>query len=764
MKKTVLLLLAAGMMGGIDVVAQEMDSLRTFDLQQVQVNATRATDKTPMAYSDIQQDEIRTINYGKDVPTLLNMLPSVTMSSDAGAGIGYTGIHIRGTDPTRINVTANGIPLNDSESAQLYWVNMGDFSSSLQSIQVQRGVGTSTNGGAAFGATVNMLTESVLRDPYIGFDVSGGTYDTHKETLRFSSGLFSEHWGIQGRFSNIGSNGYIDRAKSRLNSYFIQAGYFGDNTILKFITFNGTEKTYMAWDYASKADMAKYGRTYNPSGKYTDPNGNKTYYSNQTDNYHQQHYQLLWNQRLNRQWNLNLALHYTRGDGYYEQYKVDQKLYKYLITGGLCADVVRQKHMLNDFYGTVFSINYDNEKNLTATFGGGWNKYDGDHFGRLLWVGSQYYWDSSENQIFSNAGNNLDADHEYYRNNARKTDGNIYGKLNYEFVRGLNGFVDLQYRFINYKMSGTSQEFDDSKKQRPLVLDRSYHFFNPKFGLTYTFLRRHTAYASYAVAHREPTRNDFEDMLAEKDEVDPRQERLNDLEVGYRYEGKTFSVGANFYYMKYKNQFVLTGAQDSNGEMVARNIKDTYRMGIELQAEWRPFDGFLWNVNATWSRNRAKNMQVTVINDDWTQSYANVGTTNLAYSPDLILASRLSYEWRGWRASLMTKYISEQYMTNSGFKSYLENDGTTTSAMIDAIFVSDLDLSYTFHLPYVKSATLGVTVYNLFNRKYESNGSCSMNFRRNSAGAIEAYNGGWAWATYSAQAPTHFLAHLSLNF
>lgn len=738
---------------------QSADSLLTQDLQEVQVVSTRATKKTPVAFSNVSKEQIKQVNYGKDLPQVLQMLPSVTMSSDAGTGIGYTGIHVRGTDPTRINITTNGIPMNDAESAQLYWVNLGDLTSSLQSIQVQRGVGTSTNGAGAFGATVNMLTENIGAQPYTAIDLSAGSYGTHKETVRFSTGLIDDHWGLQGRLSNIGSDGYIDRASTRLNSYFLQGGYFGDNTMVKLVTFNGTEKTYHAWDYASRKDMQQYGRTYNPCGQYNDADGNTAYYKNQTDNYHQQHYQLIWNQRINRQWNVNAALHYTRGDGYYEQYKTEQKLYKYLLQSALGSksDLVRQKRMGNDFFGLVASANYDNHKGLQANIGGGWNKYDGDHFGRLVWV-----------REFSGS---INPDHEYYRNNAKKTDGNIYGKLNYELAKGLNAFVDLQYRHISYQMSGTSQEFDDNHQQRPLTLDRQYDFFNPKAGLTYDLAPGHKVYASYAIAHKEPTRNDYEDMMAETDAVDPQAERLNDLEAGYTFSTKHLTFNANLYYMVYDNQFVLTGAQDSNGEMVARNVKDSYRAGLELSADWRPFDGFQWNVNATLSQNRAKNMQLTVINDDWSQSYVNAGTTHLAYSPDLIVGSSLSYEYKGLRAALLSKYISEQYMTNSGFKAYKEDDGTETRAMLDAMFVNDLDLSYSFALRRANgqttrrpTVTLGVTIYNLFNERYETNGSCSMNFRKAADGSIEAYNGGWAWATFSAQAPIHFLAHASVTF
>ena len=756
MRKRLLPLGAAFLMLGGYASAQDQDSL-FMDIEEVQVISTRANSKTPVAYSHMEKEQIEEVNHGKDIPTILNMLPSVTTSSDAGTGIGYTGIHVRGTDPTRINVTANGIPLNDAESSQLYWVNLGDFASSVQSMQLQRGVGTSTNGAGAFGATLNLKTDNLSAEPYVGVDLSGGSYGTHKETVRFSTGLFGKHWGIQGRLSNIGSDGYIDRASTKLNSYFLQAGYMDDNTVVKFVTFNGWEKTYHAWDYASKQDMKTYGRKFNPSGMYFDQNGDTAFYKNQTDNYHQQHYQLHWNQYLTNFWSLNAALHYTHGDGYYEQYKEGQKLYKYMFSqlpGSETfqmskANLVRQKRMRNDFYGAVASLNFDNRSGLSANIGGGWNRYDGDHFGKLVNIVG---YDGVIPRGF-----------RYYDNDAKKTDFNVYGKVNYELFRNFNAFVDLQYRHVGLKMDGTSQEYDDQDKQVPFDLNRKYDFFNPKFGITYSPAKGHTAYASYAIAHKEPTRNDFEDMMSETDQVDPKAERLNDLELGYRFQARKFTASANFFFMDYDNQFVLTGAQDSNGEMVARNIKDSYRMGVELAATWQPLKGFTWDANATWSRNRAKNMNVTVINEDWSQSYANVGTTHLAYSPDFILNNKFSYEWKGLKASLFTKYISEQYMTNSGFKGYLEEDGSTTSAMIDKIFTTDLDVNYSFKFGCVKRLTVGATVYNLFNEKYESNGSCSMNFRNNN-GKIEAYNGGWAWATFSAQAPTHFMAYLSINF
>lgn len=743
---------------------QKLDSLkgvrtsamRNVTLQDVQVVATRADNKTPMANQNFSKNQIKAVNFGQDMPSLLSLTPSVTFSSDAGNGIGYTDIHVRGTDPTRINVTTNGVPINDAESSKTFWVNMPDIASSAETIQIQRGVGTSTNGSGAFGATINIQTENIGAKPFTGVDISAGSYGSHKETLRFGTGLLGGHWGFQGRLSNIGSDGYIDRASAKLNSYFLQGGYFSENTLVKFVTFNGTEKTYHAWDYASKADMAKYGRTYNPCGEYTDANGNTVYYKDQTDNYHQQNYQLILNQIINPYLTFNATLHYTHGYGYYEQYKTSAKLAKYTLTDdwSVKSDLVRRKIMSNDLYGFVGGLNYDNKKNLTLSVGGGWNKYDGDHYGNVIWV-----------RTFSGS---LDPNHEYYDNNGTKYDGNFYGRLNYSFLRGLHAYIDLQYRHVGYKMTGTSQEYDDKNKQKLFGVDEKYDFFNPKFGLYYDINKNHTVYASYAITHKEPTRNDFEDMMAESEYVAPKSERLNDLELGYKYQSKIFSAGVNLYYMCYDNQFVLTGAQDSNGEMVARNIKDSYRMGAEFMAALNPFKGFNWNINATWSKNRAKNTSLKVLDDDWNESYVNIGTTHLAFSPDFILNNIFSYEYKGIKASLMTKYVGEQYMTNSNFRSYTDEDNNNEiSAMIDSYFTTDLDLSYTFKVKGFKSITLGCTIYNLFDEEYESNGSCGLYFKQKNNKVVAFNNsddGFWSYSAYSAQAPINFMAHLSLNF
>ena len=746
-------------MMGVALAAQseETDTLKSVELQNVQVVSTRATRKTPMAFTNMGKEQLKAVNHGQDIPYLLSLTPSVTMTSDAGNGIGYTSLRIRGTDPSRINITANGIPMNDAESAQLYWVNMGDFASSVQSMQIQRGVGTSTNGAGAFGATLNMQTENVGMEPFVGIDLSGGSYYSHKETLRFGTGLLGGHWGIQGRLSNIGSKGYLDRASTKLNSYFLQAGWFGDNTMVKFITFNGVEETYHAWNYTSKYEQALYGRTYNSCGEYYDEEGNTRYYDNQTDNYHQQNYQLIWNQRLCDVLNLNAALHYTRGDGYYEEYKRKRTLLEYDLDPQETwakSDLVRQKKMLNDFYGVVASLNYNNHQNLQATLGGGWNKYDGDHFGYVTWVKSPVA--------------ALQPNHKYYDDNAKKTDFNVYGKVTYDFVPGLNAYVDLQYRHVGIKMVGPTDEINwDTNKRIVYDMKESYDFFNPKFGMNYDITSNHKVYASYAIAHKEPTRNNFQNSLnAELDQ--PKAERLNDLEVGYKYQSQLFTAGANLYWMDYKDQFVLTGEIDKIGEAITRNVPDSYRLGVELEAALKPIDWFRWDVNATWSKNRVKGITVQLMDG----GVADLGNQPLAFSPDFILNNILTFNYRGLKASVQSQYVSEQYMTNTGFKSYQTHDDNgqlvDVGMMLDGHFTTNVDLSYNFQLPKlgIKDVTVGLTLYNLFSAKFDNNGWAAPAFTQQGDKVIAT---GWGEsdqyeAGFAPSAPFNMMAHLSVNF
>ena len=735
----------------------QLDTLKSVELQNVQVVATRATHKTPVAFTNMSKEQLKAVNFGQDIPYLLSLTPSITMTSDAGNGIGYTSLRVRGTDPSRINITTNGIPMNDAESAQLYWVNMGDFASSVQSMQIQRGVGTSTNGAGAFGATLNMQTENIGVEPFIGLDLSGGSYYSHKQTLRFGTGLLGEHWGIQGRLSNIGSKGYLERASTKLNSYFLQAGYFGENTMVKFITFNGIEETYHAWNYTSKYEQSLYGRRYNSCGEYYDADGNTRYYDNQTDNYHQQNYQLIWNQRLSNVLSLNAALHYTKGQGYYEEYKRKRTLFEYGLDNQMTwatSDLVRQKKMDNDFYGVVASIQYDNKSNLQATLGGGWNKYDGNHFGLVKWVKSPV--------------DALLPDHKYYDNNTKKTDFNVYGKVTYEFLRGLNAFVDLQYRHVGVKMEGPTDEINWDNNQRIVYnMDESFNFFNPKFGLNYDITPNHKVYASYAIAHKEPTRNNFENNINAELEM-PKAERLNDLEVGYKYQSTVFTAGANFYWMNYKDQFVLTGEIDKIGEAITRNVPKSYRLGVEVEAALKPVEWFRWDVNATWSKNRVKGITVQLTDN----SVADLGDQPLAFSPEWIANNIFTFNYKGLNASIQSQYIGEQYMTNTGLKSYqtLDDNGqpVDVSMMLDGHFTTNIDLAYNFKLPKfgIKDVTVGVTLYNIFSAEYDNNGWAAPAYTKENGKVVAT---GWSSsdqyeAGFAPSAPFNWMAHVSINF
>ena len=752
------LLILALFCTAVTAQAENEDSLKLVELQEVQVTAVRASKKTPMAFTNMNKEELKGVNYGQDVPYLLSLTPSVTTTSDAGNGIGYTSIRVRGTDPTRINITVNGIPMNDAESSGLYWVNMGDFASSVQSMQIQRGAGTSTNGAGAFGATVNMLTENIGTTPFVGLDFSGGSYYSHKETIRFGTGLIKGHWGLQGRLSNIGSKGYLDRASTKLNSYFLQAGWFGDNTVVKFITFNGTEETYHAWNYTSKYEQSLYGRTYNSCGEYWDEQDKRHYYDDQTDNYHQQNYQLIWTQSIGNTLKMNAALHYTRGNGYYNEYKAKRTLFEYDLDNNMTwakSDLVRKKSMTNDFYGAVASLTFDNKQDLQAVLGGGWNKYDGDHYGLIPWVKQPV--------------DELMPDHRYYDNNTKKTDFNIFGKVTYDLLEGLNAFVDLQYRHVGIKMNGPTDEIDlDRNKRIVYSIKESYDFFNPKFGLNYDITAHHKVYASYAIAHKEPARNNFENNNNAGLEM-PKAERLNDLEAGYKYQSERFSAGANLYWMDYKDQFVLTGEIDKIGEAITRNMPDSYRLGLELEAAWKPTDWLRWDINATWSKNRVKDITVNLSDG----TVANLGSQPLAFSPDFLLNNILTFNYCGFKASVQSQYISEQYLTNTGMKSYItldDNDKPVdVSMMLDGHFTTNLDLSYNFRLPKLglKDATVGVTLYNLFSAKYDNNGWAAPQFVRQQDGKVIAT--GWDTndqyeAGFAPSAPFNLMAHLSVNF
>ena len=732
--------------GLLPVVAQTSnDSIPETVLGEASVIATRATQTTPVAFTNISREQISRTNHGQDIPYLVSTTPSVVSTSDAGAGIGYTSLRIRGVDATRINVTANGIPVNDAESHTVFWVNMPDLASSVKDIQLQRGVGTSTNGAGAFGASMNLQTADFARLPYAEVSLSGGSFRTHKETVRLGTGLLNNHWTFDLRLSNIGTAGYINRASADLNSFYTQLAYVNNATTARFIAFGGTEETYHAWNYASREEMDAYGRRYNSCGyMFTDTDGVQHFYDNQTDNYTQTNYQLLVDHRFNHKWKTNLGFHYTKGNGYYQEYKTDRKLVEYGMqpyehNGSLIkrSDLVRKKAMDNHFAGAVFSLNYT-DKRLRATLGGATNRYLGDHFGKVLWV---------KNYIGS-----LNPNADYYRNDARKDDANIYARGEYLLLPHLTAYADLQYRHIRYNIEGTNDKYNswaDNGMQR-LDLDERFNFFNPKVGLHWKASDRWQVFASVAQAHKEPTRNNYTDGYFTEL---PQAERLTDYEVGANYTDGTWNFGANLYWMDYKNQLVLTGELNEIGEPVSANVPKSYRAGVELQGGLSLPCGFEWTGNLTLSKNRIKNFQETIYgyDDAWNELPAEVinhGDTHIAFSPEVIANNKLSYTYKGWRTELQTQYVGEQYMSNADVKAH----------KLDAYCVSNLDLSYTF-VPkrYAKSIRMGVTIYNIFNEEYENNGWASSSY-------LNTPNNRVNYTGYAAQAGTNFLAHLAVKF
>ncbi len=729
---------------GMNAKEIEKDSLRTVELDDVNIMSTRATKTTPVAFTNISGEQIEKVNFGQDLPYLLSMTPSAITTSDAGGGIGYTTLRVRGVDATRINVTANGIPVNDAESHSVFWVNLPDLASSVKDIQVQRGAGTSTNGAGAFGASVNLQTGHSSLKPYAEFSGSYGSFNTHKETVKVGTGLIGDHWTFDARLSNISTDGYIDRASVGLNSYYLQGAYYTDNTSVKLITFAGKERTYHAWNYASKEEMAEYGRKYNSCGyMYTDENGVAHYYEDQTDNYVQKNWQLLVNHTFSPAWNLNVGLHYTKGDGYYQEYKDGRTLVEYALQpfmqdGALVdeSDLVRKKAMDNHFGGGVFSLNYKDDR-LNASLGGALNRYEGDHFGKVLWV--------------KNYAGMLSPDHEYYRNVGTKTDGNVYLKADYSLTDNLNAYADLQYRHIDYTIEGNNDKWNSVTNDglQRLDIDDTFDFFNPKFGLSWQINDHNRVFGSFSVAQKEPTRNNYTDgKLLEH----PKAERLLDYELGYVFANKWLNIGANLYYMDYKDQLVLTGELNEIGEPVAANVPESYRMGVELMAGVKLDCGFTWDINATLSKNRVKDFTETLYEDEWVggeQWITKKGDTHIAFSPDFILNNQFGYNYKGFSASLQSQYVSKQYMSNADCEKHV----------LDAYFVSNLNLAYTFKLPSLKSVTVGCTVYNLFNEEYENNGYAGSGFYYDGDQRVR-----YDYAGYAAQAGTNFLAHLTLKF
>lgn len=724
------------------LLAQEAvsDSLQT-NLQEVEITATRATEQTPIAHTNISKEQLSKMNTGIDFPYLVATTPSVVTTSDAGTGIGYTSLRIRGTDGTRINVTANGIPINDAESHNVFWVNMPDIASSVKDIQIQRGAGTSTNGAGSFGASINLKTDKFNTHPYANLSGSYGSFNTYKVTIGAGTGILHDHWALDMRLSSIGSDGYIERASTKLQSFYLQGAYYGENTSIRLIAFGGTEQTYHAWNYASKEEMELYGRRYNSCGyMFTDSTGTAHYYDGQTDNYTQLNTQLLIDHSFTEELKLNIGLHYTKGDGYYQEYKSNRKFKEYALPTYFAdneeikkSDLIRKKAMDNHFGGAVFAVTYKNDK-VTAIAGGGANRYYGDHFGQVLWV---------KNYI-----GDLLPDHEYYRNNGTKDDINIYLRSDYRPIDCVNIYADVQYRHIGYRINGDNDKWNDATdSNQQLAIKEYFNFFNPKAGVSWLLNSNNRLYASVGMAHKEPTRNNYTDGKLHEH---PTAERLIDYELGYTFNSKCFYAGANIYFMDYKDQLVLTGELNEIGEPLAANIPDSYRAGIELTAGVKLACGFGWNANATFSHNRIKNFTEVLYDDNTYEKWEiHHSDTPLAFSPAIIANNSFSYEWRGLEAELQSQYVSKQYMSNYGIESHT----------LDAYFVTNLRLAYSFKFKGVKKITVGATIYNLFNEEYENNGYAGSGYYTDSEGNRHRYD----YAGYAAQAGINAIGHINIE-
>jgi iron complex outermembrane receptor protein len=652
-------------------------------LNEVNVNALRATEKTPVAFTNISKSEIEKGNLGQDLPYLISLTPSVVTTSDAGAGVGYTGFRVRGSDATRINVTVNGIPLNDSESQGVWWVNMPDFSSSIGSIQIQRGVGTSTNGASAFGASVNLKTDGLKKNPYFTTSNSMGSFATLKNNIEFGTGLINNKFAFDGRVSKISSDGYIDRATSDLKSLYLQGAYFGKKSVIKVLMFKGNERTYQAW-YGVPLNYLDSNRTFNP---YT--------YKNEVDNYGQTHYQLHYSKQLSTETTVNVATHFTHGEGYYEQEKIGEDFVDYGLENIILSDdtisstnLIRRKWLNNDFGGVTYSLNHK-MGNIDLILGGASNRYSGQHYGNVIWA-----------EYSSNAEYN----HQYYWNKAEKLDHNFYAKANYKYSDATNLYLDLQRRRVDYIFEGYDRNGVPSEQEV------SHAFFNPKIGLFHDLNQSQSIYVSFAVANKEPNRNDYVENKA--DEY-PSHETLYDTEVGYKQSGEKFSLGVNLYHMKYKNQLVLTGQINDVGAYRRANIDESYRKGIELEATYKLSDKMTWAGNMTLSENKIISHTEYVDNwDTWGQEKIDYENTDLAFSPTAIWASIFNYKVdKNISIDFISKYVGEQFIDNT----------SSDDRKLDDYLVNNLRLAYEWDSKIFKTAKLTLQVNNLLDNEYVSN-------------------------------------------
>lgn len=703
----------------------------TIMASEVIVTAIRASENSPTTYSTVTRKEIAQINMGQDMPFLLQTSPSVVTSSDAGTGIGYSSLRIRGTDLTRINVTIDGIPLNDSESHGVWWVDLPDFASSAESIQIQRGVGTSTNGAAAFGASINIRSDDPQTTPYGEVSASAGSFSTYKMTFKAGTGLINNKWAFDGRFSKIYSDGYIDRAFANMYAYDLSGGYFGKNTIVRFTVFSGNEETYQAWD-GVPSYLLKSDRTYNGLGSYYDVNGNPKYYKDQTDNYLQTHFHLNWLQNINKNWNLSTALHYTRGYGYYEEYKTGQEFNAYQLENVIIGtdtiantDLIRRRFLDNHFYGFTFGLNFDNKNRIQATIGGAANYYEGNHYGNIIW---------------SRVAVQFDNNYRWYENKGDKSDANLYAKINYKLTQTLNLYGDLQFRSIGYRIKGIDNDLRDISQEHV------YNFFNPKLGAFLDIDDQNQAYLSLAVGNREPDRSALID--ANPSRPYPTAERIYNAEAGYKYRSRIFSADINLYYMYYLGQLVLTGRINDVGDPVTENVGHSYRAGFELSAGIKLQKNLRWDLNGTFSTNKILNFTEYVDNwDDYENQVTNdLGTTDIAFSPSIIAGSILSWEpFKSFGISLYSKYVGKQFIDNT----------SSNERKLDPYFVNDLLIRYGIKVKSLKELGISLKINNITNAIYESN---AWVYRYYSEGSYGVYDG------YFPQAGINFLVGLDLKF
>ncbi len=700
-------------------------------INEITVSATRIEENTPTTYTTIDKEEIEKTNLGQDLPYLLQQSPSMVVTSDAGAGVGYTYMRIRGTDQSRINVTINGIPVNDAESHGVFFVNMPDFASSIESVDIQRGAGTSTNGVGAFGASVNLYTDFRSETPYAEVNNSIGSFGTIRNTVKFGTGIMNRKFSFEGRLSNIQSDGFVDRASSDLKSYFFSGQYASGKNNLKFITFSGKEITYQSWAGIPK-DSLETNRTYNP---YT--------YGNEVDNYQQTHYQLFYDRKITNKLFLNTALHYTKGEGYFEQYREGDDMADYGINPVFTTtdtitttDLIRRRWLDNDYYGGIFALKYTPTSRIKTILGGGYNIYDGDHFGEVIWA--RY-------------ANNTDIRERYYDNNATKTDGNLYSKTNIQLSKKLNAFLDVQIRQINYIFLG----FDN--QLRNIEQEANFLFFNPKIGGSYAINSSTKLYTLFAVANKEPNRDDLTESSPTSR---PKHETLYDLELGFKTSKSKYALSVNGYFMLYDNQLVATGELNDVGASVRTNIEDSYRAGIEIEGGFQITKGLKWSGNVTLSQNKIQNWTEFV--DNWdTGGKDTVVHTNstLAFSPSVIASSIFEFspykQFDGPRMrnrideltiSLISKYVGDQFVDNT----------QSQDRMLEAYLVHDLRINYSIKFRTgLDKLTLFGSIYNLTNQLYSAN---AWSYRYSTGGKFQQSMG------FYPQATTNLLIGLNLKF